>query len=248
MQELYSTNSPPAHLRRCCNQKHQKTAGCGGTCSPQTAQAPKTLLAEVPHSPVGLWGFALVISVVGIPTLNHAKFAMESFRCNEQFVESPAPKEIACPNSTQPAGMMESPRKQENHKPVPPTASDRCPQPPQRACVPAACASKGDGGHQSLRARDPLPHPDLRDLPGPSSRRCQGAPQSAASGAGQDRAIGRGNSGTSPSACVKPRLVATGTKATVSMATASFGWLSEMKSCSSAGCASLAPPMGKYGW
>lgn len=114
--------------------------------------------------------------------LNHAKFAMESFGCNEQFVESPAPREIACPNSTQPAGMTESPRKQENQEPVPPRGSDWCPQPPQRACAPAACASKGDGAHQSLPAGDPLPHPDLRDLPGPRGPSACGKRHQAGSG------------------------------------------------------------------
>ena len=47
---------------------------------------PPRLLAEVPRSPVLLWGFALVISILGIPTLNCAKFSMRCFRWDEQFV------------------------------------------------------------------------------------------------------------------------------------------------------------------
>lgn len=64
VQQIYSMSSSPACLHKWCNLNHQKTEGCWGTCSPQTAQAPKTLLAllqylGVLHYLCQFWAFLL---------------------------------------------------------------------------------------------------------------------------------------------------------------------------------------------
>lgn len=92
--------------------------------------------------------------------------------------------------------------------------------------VPASCVASGRGVR-------PCPQPPHAAWAAPG-----GTARGAESSAGQDEAPGGGEAGACSRELAwlvgKPRLVATGTKSLVSMATAWFGWLLQMPSRSGA--------------
>lgn len=95
VQQIYSRSSPPACHHKCCKQKTSEDTGMLRSLQSPNSPNPQDSAGRGATLTCSTLGFALVLSILGTPTLNHAKFSSSSGATSNLFKAQHLEKSLA---------------------------------------------------------------------------------------------------------------------------------------------------------